>query len=242
MKAFLSGGLVVVLGLLLYMALWSGDEEAAPPPVPRVGEPLAPALPGTRSTASESVSSEDFIRPVPPKTLELEPDRERRALQEQMARDPARIEAAERALGSFEGLFLDATALERVEPGEIRGGMLPQPLSHRKIALAAIDTVISHPENSGEIRAHSLRVLESLVQQPWPAVATAEADQFVLQERGHALATLVKADPDVASAAYRGIPESVARDRVARRAVHLLAKGGMAEAEARARVDRLATP
>ena len=85
-------------------------------------------------------------------------------------------------------------------------------------------------------------MLEALVQQPWPAVATAEADQFVLQERGHALATLVKADPDVASVAYRGIPESIARDRVARRAVHLLAKGGMAKEEARARVDRLATP
>lgn len=238
MRALLSGGLVIVLGFVFYMALWSADEEAPPAPVARVGEKSAPALPGTRPIASGSSAAEDFIRPAPPKT----PEPERRALQEQMARDPARIEAAERALGRFESLFLDSAALESVEPGDIRGGMLPQPLSHRKIALAAIDTVISHPENSGEIRAHSLRVLESLVQQPWPAVATAEADQFVLQERGHALATLVKADPDVASAAYRGIPESVARDRIARRAVHLLAKGGMAKEEARARVDRLATP
>ena len=157
-----------------------------------------------------------------------------------MALDPARIEVAERALGSFEVLFLDSTALERVEPGEIRGGMLPQALSHRRIALAAIDTVISHPENAGEIRARSLRVLEALVQQPWPAVATAEADQFVLEERGHALATLVRADPGVAAEAYRGIPESTDRERVANRAVHLLAKGGMAKEEARAQVSRLA--
>lgn len=237
MKALLGCGLAIGMGLVLFLVLWPGHEDAPPASAPPFEEESASAPPGTRPTVAGASALEDFTRPTPAEPL----DPGRRQLQEQMSRDPARIEVAERALGSFESLFLDSTALESVEPGEIRGGMLPQALSHRRIALAAIDTVISHPENAGEIRARSIRVLEALVQQPWPAVATAEADQFVLQERGHALATLVKADPGVASAAYRGIPESAARDRVANRAVHLLAKGGMATEEARSRVDRLAT-
>lgn len=237
MKSLLGCGLVAGLGLVLFLVLWPGGEPPPSAPAPQVEKESAAAPFETDPIAARSSSSDEFTRPAPPKPL----DPSRRERQQKMARDPARIEVAERTLGSFESLLLDSTALESVEPGEIRGGMLPQALSHRRIALAAIDTVISHPENAGEIRARSLRVLEALVQQPWPAVATAEADQFVLQERGHALATLVKADPGVAAAAYRRIPESTARERIATRAVHLLANGGMAKEEARARVSRLAT-
>ena len=162
--------------------------------------------------------------------------------QQQLANDPERIAAAERALAGFERLFLDASALEAVGAGDIRGGTQPRPLSNREMALAAIDSVIAQPENAGAIRARSLLVLDSLLRQPWPTLVTPEADQFVLQERGQALALLIGADPAAAAAAFQGIPDDAVRERVAVRAVHLLVTGGMEPNNARARVASLSRP
>lgn len=165
-----------------------------------------------------------------------------RAARQEPALDTARLEVANRALAGLERLFLDPSDLEAVRAGDIRGGMLPASLSGRRIALAAIETVIAQPENRGPVRDQSLRLLEALVRQDWPGVTTPEADQFVLQERGHALASLINADPNVAAAAYRGMPDETARERVALRAVHLLVEGGMDRGDARARVADLSRP
>ena len=156
-----------------------------------------------------------------------------------LARDPVRIESAMLAAAGFEALLLDATALESVGPGEIRGGMQPAALSHRRMALAALETVIVLPENAGAIRERSLRVLASLLQQPWPHVVTPEADQFVLDERAHALSLLVKSDPAAAAEALANISESRARQRIATRALHRLVQGGMGRDAARAKLAAL---
>lgn len=236
-KPLLWLGAVVGLGVLALLAFRAGErapspESARPPEIAAL-----PELPVLAPSAGSPPIADRVPRPEPEEAIDAAA-RERR---QRLASDPARVEAAERILGGFENLFLDSTALEGVGPGEIRGGMLPDSLAHRRIALAAIDTVIAQPENAGVIRAHSVRVLASLVQQPWPNLATPEADQFVLQERGHALASLVKADPDSAAAAYRGIPGRRSRERVATRAVHVLVQGGMGKEEAQARIVNLSS-
>ena len=121
------------------------------------------------------------------------------------------------------------------------GGMAPASLHDRRIALAALDVAIGHAENAGPIRDRSVRVLELLVRQPWPTLATPEADHFVLQERGHALASLLRVAPDSAASAYRGIGDQKIQRRVATRAVHLLVRDGMPKDEANLRVTELSS-
>lgn len=236
MKSILGGTTVVGLGLLIVVLFFLADEEPSVAPLDS-GRGVSPASPflDEEPTRGSLVPLKE-PRPSEPSSVFDAAHRER---QEQLARDPDRIEVAAKALVEFEKLFLDFAALESVGPGEIRGGMLPNSLSHRRMALAAIDTVIGHPENAGAIRDRSLDVLKVLVQQPWPSVATTEADQFVLQERAQALAILVRADPKTAAAAFQGISESPIQERIGVRTVHLLVKGGVDKEEARSQISRL---
>ena len=153
--------------------------------------------------------------------------------------DPAQIAVADHALASMQTLLLDGSALENVNAGDIRGGILPRELSNRKIALAAIETVLAQPENTGQIRTRSLQVLESLLREPWPPLKTPEVDQFVLAERARALTILIFASPDAAAIAYRAMPDPDVQERVSKRAVHLLVLNGMGKEDANARISNL---
>ena len=157
----------------------------------------------------------------------------------QPTQDPAQIAVADYALANMQTLFLDSSALESVNAGDIRGGILPRELSNRKIALAAIETLLAQPENTGQIRTRSLQVLESLLREPWPPLKTPEADQFVLAERARALTILIAANPDAAATAYRAMPDREVQERVSKRAAHLLVLNGMGKEDAEAKLSKL---
>ncbi len=150
--------------------------------------------------------------------------------------DPARTAVADRALASIEALLLDSSALEDLNAGDIRGGMQPRTLSNRKISLAAIERVLAQPENTEVIRTRCLKVLDSLLREPWPTLKTPEADQFALVERARALTILMFASPDAAVSAYRSMPNRSVQERVSKRALHLLVTDGMDKEDAQARI------
>ncbi|NNL66777.1 MAG: hypothetical protein HKP30_11075, partial [Myxococcales bacterium] len=176
----------------------------------------------------------------PPATDEDPAAADLREQQERLARDPVRIQTATRTFETFETLFLDPTALEAVGAGDIVGRIEPEALAKRRRALFAIDALVAQPENAGAIQGRAVQVLEAIVRQPWPTLSTPEAEQWALEERGHALATLLETDPATAAAAYGDVPGSELRAQIAEQAVEKLVKDGMEREDAEARIAELA--
>lgn len=222
----------------------SGDRREPPPRVP--GPPPAAAADPTRPAPANPVEAPVRTARDPgpagneaPGEAEDPADLARRVQQERLARDPVRIQTATRTFEGFEDLFLDPTGIEAVGPGDIVGRIEPEPLAKRRRALFAIDALIAQPENQGAIQGQAVRVLDTILRQPWPAVSTPEAERWVLEERGHALATLVEADPAAAAQAYRDIPGSELRARIGAEAVERWVQEGLAREDAEARIAGL---